>query len=115
MDIFTKPLGRYPIGIWLALLALAILFLVAWAGQAYSLIDWSGAVELGLQNDRFTGDAVEQTWAKENWGNAAAVLAGDEEDKRIFLMGGFTGVFTTQSTVVLGFRRCRPRTSSDRS
>ena len=59
-------------GIWIALMALAILFLVGWAGQAYSLLDWDGAVALGLQNDRFTGDAVEQTWAKENWGIAAA-------------------------------------------
>lgn len=42
-------------------------------------------------------------------GNAAAVVVGDEDDERIFLMGGFTGVFTAQSNVVLGFWRCRPR------
>lgn len=72
MNLLVKPLGRYPLGVWFALAALAILFLVAWAGQAYSLIDWDGAVELGLQNDRFTGDEIERTWAKENWGIAVA-------------------------------------------
>ncbi len=72
MEFFRKPLGRFPFGIWLALFALAILFLVAWAGQAYSLIDWDGAVDLGLQNDRFTGDAVERTLAKESWAIAVA-------------------------------------------
>lgn len=67
-----KTLGRFPLGIWFALVALAVLFLVAWPGQAYSLIDWDGAVDLGFQNDRRTGDAVERTWAKENWGIAVA-------------------------------------------
>jgi len=60
------------LGIWFALVALAVLFLVAWAGQAFSLIDWDGAVDFGFQNDRHTGDAVERTWAKENWGIAVA-------------------------------------------
>jgi len=72
MNRFTKPIGRFPLGVWIALIALAILFLIAWVGQAYSLFDWDGAVDLGLQNERFTGDAVERTWAHESWAVAVA-------------------------------------------
>lgn len=72
MNIFNKPIGRFPLGVWIAIIALLILFLLAWAGQAYSLFDWDGAVDLGLQNERFTGDAVERTWAHESWGVAMA-------------------------------------------
>ena len=72
MNILNKPIGRFPLGIWMAIIALLILFLLAWAGQAYSLLDWDSAVDLGLQNERFTGDAVERTWAHESWGVAAA-------------------------------------------
>jgi len=72
MNMFIKRIGRFPLGVWIALMALLILFLLAWAGQAYSLFDWGSAVELGLQNERFTGDAVERTWAHESWGVAVA-------------------------------------------
>ena len=40
--------------------------------QTFSLINWDKAVDLGLQNDRFTGDSVEQAWALESWGVALA-------------------------------------------
>jgi hypothetical protein len=48
------------------------LLFLAWAGQAYSLLNWDHAVDLGLQNERFTGDAAEQAWALESWGVAVA-------------------------------------------
>jgi hypothetical protein len=38
----------------------------------YSLIDWDGAVDAGLQNERFGGDPVEDAWARESWGVAIA-------------------------------------------
>jgi hypothetical protein len=38
--------------------------------QVYSLLNWDRAVDLGLQNERFTGDAAERAWAEESWGVA---------------------------------------------
>lgn len=71
MGMLKRDIGRYPLGVWIALVALVALFL-AWGMQAYSLLDWDGAVDLGLQDERFTGDAVEQAWAQESWGVAVA-------------------------------------------
>ena len=62
MRILIQTKGRFPVGIWLVLFA-KILILLAWLMQAYSLLDWEGAIKLGLQNDSFLGDAVEQTLA----------------------------------------------------
>ncbi len=71
MGVVTKQMGRYPLGVRVALVAVALV-LLGMAMQAYSLIDWDGAVDLGLQNERFTGDAVERAWATESWGVAMA-------------------------------------------
>lgn len=72
MMILNKSIGRFPFGVWIAIIALLLLFLLAWAGQAYSLLNWDSAVDFGLQNERFTGDAVERTWAHESWAVAVA-------------------------------------------
>jgi hypothetical protein len=61
----------YPPGVWAAIVAV-LLQLVAWGTQAFAIIDWNAAVDAGLQSDRFTGDAVERTWAAADWGIAAA-------------------------------------------
>lgn len=66
-----RMLGPFPVGVWIALLALLFL-LIAWGMQAFSLIDWERAVDLGLQNERFTGNEVELAWALESWGVAVA-------------------------------------------
>ena len=71
MNFFRKRIRRYPIGIWLALFALILIFL-AWLMQTYSLIDWEGAVKLGLQNESFNGDPVEQAIADVEKGIAIA-------------------------------------------
>lgn len=71
MKLFQKEIGRYPSGIWIALIALLLIFL-AWIMQAYSLINWDGAVKLGLQNERFTGDAAERAVADVERGVAIA-------------------------------------------
>lgn len=63
--------GRYPIGIWIALLAV-LLTMVGMLMQLYSLLDWEHAVKLGFQNERFSTDPVESTWAAESWGVAMA-------------------------------------------
>ena len=69
--VLRKRIAGHPIGIWIAFLALAILML-AWCMQAFSLYDWDSAVDLGLQNERFTGDAAERAWALESRGLALA-------------------------------------------
>ncbi len=71
MDCFRKTLGHFPLGVWLAILAV-VLLVFAWSMQAYSLMDWDGAVDMGLQNERFTEGAVERAWAQESWGVAVA-------------------------------------------
>jgi len=66
-----KMLGTFPVGVWIALLALLLLFL-AWGMQAFSLMSWDRAVDLGFQNERFTGDDAEWAWALESWGVAVS-------------------------------------------
>jgi hypothetical protein len=71
MEDSRKPIGRFPFAIWFSLAVLGLL-MVAWAMQAYSLLDWESAVALGIQNERLAGDAAERAWALESWGVAAA-------------------------------------------
>jgi hypothetical protein len=46
--------------------------LLAWGTQTYAVIDWDGAVDIGLQNDRFSGGDAERARAQLDWGVAAA-------------------------------------------
>lgn len=71
MNILKKNINRYPLGIWIAIVALILIFL-AWLMQAYSLLDWEAAVDLGLQNERFSGDAAERAIADVERGVAIA-------------------------------------------
>jgi hypothetical protein len=71
MKMLKEEVGRFPLGVWIAIAALLALFL-GWGMQAYSLFNWDGALYLGLQNERFTGDAAERAWAQESWGVAMA-------------------------------------------
>ena len=71
MNLFRKRISRYPIGIWVALFALIMIFF-AWLMQTYSLIDWEGAVKLGIQNESFNADPVEQAIADVEKGIAIA-------------------------------------------
>jgi len=71
VTLLQQKLGRHQLGIWLAIFTLGILCL-AWIMQGYSLLDWEGAIELGIQNDSFNGDPAEQAWALESWGVAMA-------------------------------------------
>ena len=66
-----KKTNRYPLGIWIALIALFLVF-IAWIMQAYSLYDWDAAVDLGVQNERFTGDETEKAIADVERGVALA-------------------------------------------
>ena len=71
MALLRKHIGRYPLGIWVALIALTLI-LLAWIMQAYSLLDWEGAVRLGVQNESFSGDAAERAIADVERGIAIA-------------------------------------------
>jgi len=67
-----RRVGSFPLGVWIALAAILLLVVVAWGGQLYSLIDWDGAVDAGLQNEHFGGDPAENAWARESRGVAIA-------------------------------------------
>jgi len=71
MNILNKSIGRFPLGIWIAFIALMFTFL-AWFMQAYSLINWEGAIKLGVQNESFSGDAAERALANVERGIALA-------------------------------------------
>ncbi len=71
MDLLNKAVGRFPLGVWIALAAILALFL-GWCMQAYSLFNWDRAVDLGLQNERFSGGPAERALARESWGMATA-------------------------------------------
>lgn len=73
MIFLRKNLGPHPLGIWIALIALLLIF-IAWIMQAYSLLNWEKALELGLQNGSFTGDAAERVLANKERGEAIADL-----------------------------------------
>jgi hypothetical protein len=71
MNVFKIDIGKFPLGIWIAFFALC-LSLLGWLMQAYSLLNWESAVNLGLQNSSFTGDAVERSMANKEKGEALA-------------------------------------------
>jgi hypothetical protein len=71
MEIFKKKIYRFPLGVWIAIFAL-ILIGIAWLMQIYSLLDWEGAVKLGVQDDSFTGDKTERAMADVEKGVAIA-------------------------------------------
>ncbi len=71
MSFLKKKIKRFPLGIWIALIALVLIFL-AWIMQSYSLLDWEGAIELGIQDESFNGNASEQALADVERGIAIA-------------------------------------------
>lgn len=87
-----NAVGRFPLGIWIALAALVLQFL-AWAMQAFSLLNWDRAVDLGLQNDRLTGDAAERARAKGDWGIGAADMLWPLPIAVVALVGLLQGRF----------------------
>ena len=68
-EFLQKKAGRYPLGIWIAVVALLLSF-VGWLMQAYSLLDWESAKNLGLQNGSFSGNAVDRALAHKEHGEA---------------------------------------------
>lgn len=67
----TEKIKYFPFGVWIALVSLLLTFL-AWIMQFYSLINWEGAIELGIQNESFSGNPVEAALANVEKGIALA-------------------------------------------
>jgi hypothetical protein len=63
INMLHKSIGPYPLGVWVAFVVLLVVFF-GWGMQAYSILNWDGAVDLGFQNERFSGDAVERAWVR---------------------------------------------------
>jgi hypothetical protein len=63
MKILQKKLWKFSLGTWLAFLAL-ILISLAWIMQAYSLFNWESAVNLGIQNNSFSGGPTDLVQAQ---------------------------------------------------
>ena len=100
MNLLRKNIGRLPLGIWVALIAL-ILISFAWLMQAYSLCNWESALKLGLQNGSFSGDAAERVWAEKEKGEAIADLIWPMPLTVIALIGipsllGIAGLWTNR-------------------
>jgi len=74
MRYLTKPLGRFPVGIWIVLGLLLITGLIfTLFAQALSFFAWDAAYSLGLQEDsRHSADVVERAMAAMSWGEAGA-------------------------------------------
>ena len=105
MTILKKYFGRFPMGIWIAIVALMLTFL-AWIMQAYSLIDWEGAVKLGLQRGNFSGDALDQALATKEKGEAIADLIWALPINIIALIGLFRKKFFGFVAAMMGFAIC---------
>ena len=97
-----STIGRFPLGVWIAIVAL-VLQLLAWAMQAISLLNWDRAVDLGLQNDRFTADAAEQARAKSDWGIVAADVVWPLPIAIVALVGLLQSRFYSFATGLMEF------------
>jgi hypothetical protein len=105
MNILNKKISRYPLGIWIALLAL-ILISLAWLMQIYSLLDWEGAVKLGLQDQSFTGDAAERAIADVERSVAIADILWAFPITIIAFIGLFQNKFIGFITAMMVFAIC---------
>ena len=100
-----KKINRYPFGIWIALIALILIFM-AWIMQAYSLYNWDAAVDLGVQNERFTGDAVEKAIADVEKGVAMADIVWALPLTMIAFIGLLRTRFIGFTTAMMVFAIC---------
>ena len=105
MHLLRKKLRKFPLGIWIALVAL-ILCLMAWVMQAYSLLNWERAVDLGLQNHSLSGAPTDQAWALKERGEAIADLIWPLPVAIIALIGLLNGKFYGFVASMMEFAVC---------
>ena len=70
MKFLSKPIARFPLGIWIVLVFLVISGLVMLLfAQALSFFAWDAAYSLGVQEDsRHSTDIVDRTIGAMSWG-----------------------------------------------
>ena len=105
MIFIKKKIGLYPMGVWIAFIALLLIFL-GWLMQAYSLYNWESAVELGLQNGSFNGDDVEQALAAKERGEALADMLWPLPIAIIALIGLLRKKFFGFTAAMMEFAIC---------
>ena len=105
MEILKKEIERYPLGVWIAISAL-ILICLAWLMQIYSLIDWEGAIQLGVQNDSFSGDIRERALADVERGVAIADILWALPITIIALIGLLRNKFAGFIAAMMTFAVC---------
>lgn len=105
MDVLKKKINRYPLGVWFAILAL-ILICLAWLMQIYSLIDWEGAIKLGVQDESFTGDMAERAMADVERGVASADVLWALPITIIAFIGLLRGKFIGFIAAMMTFAVC---------
>lgn len=103
--MLKKKFDRYPLGVWIAFLAL-ILICLGWLMQIYSLIDWEGAIRLGVQDDSFTGDKAERAMADIERGVAIADVLWALPITIIAFIGLIRGKFIGFIAAMMTFAIC---------
>jgi len=105
MEILKKKINQYPLGVWIAILAL-ILICLAWLMQFFSIIDWEGAVKLGVQDNSFTGDMTERKLADVERGVAIADILWALPITIIALIGLLRNKFVGFIAAMMTFAVC---------
>jgi hypothetical protein len=105
MKFFKKNVGPYPFGIWIALVALILIFL-AWLMQGYSLLNWESAVAMGLQNGSFEGDELSRVLATKERGEAIADLLWAFPITIVAFVGLWRKVFVGFVGAMMAFAIC---------
>ena len=105
MEALKKKIKRHPLGVWIAIVAL-ILISLAWLMQIYSLIDWEGAVKLGVQGESFMGDMAERAIADVERSVAIADILWGLPITIMALIGILSKKFIGFVTAMMAFAIC---------
>jgi len=97
--------SKYPLGVWISIIALCLTS-TAWIMQAVSLLNWDAAVDMGLQMNSFTGDALEQAMARKERGEAIADIIWVLPLNLVALTGLFKKQFYGFVTAMMVFAIC---------
>jgi hydrogenase/urease accessory protein HupE len=105
MKSLNVTIGKYPVGMWLALIGLCF-SLLAWLMQMYSLLDWEGAIALEIQGESFNGPPVERALARVEWGVAMADMVWPLPLSIIAIIGILKGKAYGYTAGMMNFAIC---------
>ncbi len=105
MKLLNKTIGKYPVGLWLTIIGLGF-SLLAWLMQMYSLLDWEGAISLGIQGESFSGTPVEASLARVEWGVAMADMVWPLPLTIIAIIGILKGKAYGYTAGIMNFAIC---------